>query len=148
MWSGIGLFALAMLIAGYIYYSKIFSVDISNLSSFHLVLFSPSFVLAFAGTALLRHDWKIRQLTQQLITQNNHIDIATGILTASLNLTRIDNIEKEELSLLRDSFTSVRQALLFKENTSSNNTNNQESLDKEGELSASIKTLSRYIKNI
>jgi hypothetical protein len=32
MWSGIGLFALAMLIAGYIYYSKIFSVDISNLS--------------------------------------------------------------------------------------------------------------------
>jgi hypothetical protein len=28
------------------------------------------------------------------------------------------------------------------------NTNNQESLDKEGELSASIKTLSRYIKNI
>jgi hypothetical protein len=45
-------------------------------------LFSPSFVLAFAGTALLRHDWKIRQLTQQLITQNNHIDIATGILTA------------------------------------------------------------------
>jgi hypothetical protein len=37
MWSGIGLFALAMLIAGYIYYSKIFSVDISNLSSFHLV---------------------------------------------------------------------------------------------------------------
>jgi hypothetical protein len=38
MWSGIGLFALAMLIAGYIYYSKIFSVDISNLSSFHLVL--------------------------------------------------------------------------------------------------------------
>jgi hypothetical protein len=39
--------------------------------------------LAFAGTALLRHDWKIRQLTQQLITQNNHIDIATGILTAS-----------------------------------------------------------------
>jgi hypothetical protein len=32
-----------------------------------LVLFSPSFVLAFAGTALLRHDWKIRQLTQQLI---------------------------------------------------------------------------------
>ncbi|VVH54823.1 hypothetical protein BSPCLSOX_1870, partial [uncultured Gammaproteobacteria bacterium] len=74
MWSGIGLFALAMLIAGYIYYSKIFSVDISNLSSFHLVLFSPSFVLAFAGTALLRHDWKIRQLTQQLITQNNHID--------------------------------------------------------------------------
>ena len=148
MWSGIGLFALAMLIAVYIYYSKIFSVDISNLSSFHLVLFSPSFVLAFAGTALLRHDWKIRQLTQQLITQNNHIDIATGILTASLNLTRIDNIEKEELSLLRDSFTSVRQALLFKENTSSNNTNNQESLDKEGELSASIKTLSRYIKNI
>ena len=148
MWSGIGLFALAMLIAGYIYYSKIFSVDISNLSSFHLVLFSPSFVLAFAGTALLRHDWKIRQLTQQLITQNNHIDIATGILTASLNLTRIDNIEKEELSLLRDSFTSVRQALLFKENTSSNNTNNQESLGKEGELSASIKTLSRYIKNI
>jgi hypothetical protein len=59
-----------------------------------------------------------------------------------------ENIEKEELSLLRDSFTSVRQALLFKENTSSNNTNNQESLDKEGELSASIKTLSRYIKNI
>ena len=104
--------------------------------------------MAFAGTALLRHDWKIRQLTHQLITQNNHIDIATGILTASLNLTRIDNIEKEELSLLRDSFTSVRQALLFKENTSSNNTNNQESLDKEGELSASIKTLSRYIKNI
>jgi cation transport ATPase len=46
MWSGIGLFALAMLIAVYIYYSKIFSVDISNLSSFHLVLFSPSFVLA------------------------------------------------------------------------------------------------------
>jgi hypothetical protein len=43
-----------------------------------LVLFSPSFVLAFAGTALLRHDWKIRQLTQQLITQNNHIDIASG----------------------------------------------------------------------
>jgi hypothetical protein len=40
-------------------------------------------------------NWKIRQLTQQLITQNNHIDIATGILTASLNLTRIDNIEKE-----------------------------------------------------
>jgi hypothetical protein len=39
----------------------------------------------------------------------NHIDIATGILTASLNLTRIDNIEKEELSLLRDSCTSVRQ---------------------------------------
>ncbi len=145
---GIILFFSAILIAGYIYYSKIFSVDISNLSSFHLVLFSPSFVLAFAGTALLRHDWKIRQLTQQLITQNNHIDIATGILTASLNLTRIDNIEKEELSLLRDSFTSVRQALLFKENTSSNNTNNQESLDKEGELSASIKTLSRYIKNI
>jgi uncharacterized protein YjbI with pentapeptide repeats len=148
MWAGIILFGLALVIAGCIYYSKIYLTDISNLSSFHLVLFSPSFVLAFAGTALLRHDWKIRQLTQQLITQNNHIDIATGILTASLNLTRIDNIEKEELSLLRDSFTSVRQALLFKENTSSNNTNNQESLDKEGELSASIKTLSRYIKNI
>jgi hypothetical protein len=45
-------------------------------------------------------------------------------------------------------FKTLRQALLFKENTSSNNTNNQESLDKEGELSASIKTLSRYIKNI
>jgi hypothetical protein len=57
---------------------------------------SPSLSnLAFAGTALLRHDWKIRQLTQQLITQNNHIDIATGILTASLNLTRIDNIEAQ-----------------------------------------------------
>jgi hypothetical protein len=49
---GIILFFSAILIAGYIYYSKIFSVDISNLSSFHLVLFSPSFVLAFAGTAL------------------------------------------------------------------------------------------------
>jgi hypothetical protein len=70
--------------------------------------------------------------------RTNHIDIATGILTASLNLTRIDNIEKKELSLLRDSFTSVRQALLFKENTSSNNTNNQESLDKEGELSTKL----------
>jgi hypothetical protein len=38
--------------------------------------------------------------------------------------------------------------LLISVNTSSNNTNNQESLGKEGELSASIKTLSRYIKNI
>jgi hypothetical protein len=83
MWAGIILFGLALVIAGCIYYSKIYLTDISNLSSFHLVLFSPSFVLAFAGTALLRHDWKIRQLTQQLITQNNHIDIATGILTAS-----------------------------------------------------------------
>jgi hypothetical protein len=49
---------------------------------------------------------------------------------------------------LGENRTKVRQALLFKENTSSNNTNNQESLDKEGELSASLKTLSRYIKNI
>ena len=146
MWFGIFLFILAIMIAAFVYCTKIYSADINSLSSFHLVLFSPSFVLAFIGTALLRHDWKIRQLTQQLITQNSHIDIATGILTASLNLTRIDNIEKEELSILRDSFTSVRQALLFKENNQP--VNNQGASDKEGDLSASIKTLSRYIKNI
>jgi hypothetical protein len=56
--------------------------------------------------------------------------------------------KEDRLLISTESFTSVRQALLFKENTSSNNTNNQESLGKEGELSASIKTLSRYIKNI
>jgi hypothetical protein len=43
MWSGIGLFALAMLIAGYIYYSKIFSVDISNLSKLSLRSDNSSF---------------------------------------------------------------------------------------------------------
>jgi hypothetical protein len=45
MWAGIILFGLALVIAGCIYYSKIYLTDISNLSSFHLVLFSPSFVL-------------------------------------------------------------------------------------------------------
>jgi hypothetical protein len=51
MWSGIGLFALAMLIAGYIYYSKIFSVDkelVVQLLLFFPLIFPLIYLFGFA----------------------------------------------------------------------------------------------------
>ncbi|SFV87532.1 hypothetical protein MNB_SUP05-SYMBIONT-5-739 [hydrothermal vent metagenome] len=132
---------------GILCYSMAIIISITIFSTtekFELYSFAPSFLLSFLGTALLRHDWKIRQLAQQLIDQNNRVSIATGILTASLNLTRIDDIEKPKLKILKDSFNEMRQALLFgKEKLPPTTTTNNDS-----NLSTNIKELSNYIKNL
>ena len=140
MYSSVILFALAIIVAFTIYYLNIDNI-LKNESFNHIALFSPSFILALTGTAFLRHDWKIRQLSQQLNTQKNKIAVATGVLKSSLNLIRIDDIEKEEFRILKESFVDMRQALLFdKEKNNSNN------IKDEGGLTIAIKELQQHLK--
>ena len=81
-----------------------------------LLQIAPGFVFAILGTALLRHDWKIRQLTLKLIDQNNSVDIAMGMLTTALRLSNIG--EKKDIEgipdLVKESFVEVRRALLYR----------------------------------
>ena len=96
---------------------RVFLIDIEASSSYQLLMqIGPGFVLAFLGAALLRHDWKIRQLTLGLIDQNNAVDIAMGTLTAALKLSNIGKTEFEEgiPELLQESFREVRRALLYR----------------------------------
>ena len=81
-----------------------------------LMQISPSFILVFLGAALLRHDWKIRQLTLRLIDQNNSVDIAMGMLKTALRLSNIGEREKiEEIpDLVKESFAEARRALLYR----------------------------------
>ena len=81
-----------------------------------LMQISPSFILVFLGAALLRHDWKIRQLTLKLIDQNNSVDIAMGMLKTALRLSNIGEREKiEEIpDLVKESFAEARRALLYR----------------------------------
>ncbi len=140
MYSSVILFALAIIVAFTIYYLNIDNI-LKSESFNHIALFSPSFILALTGTAFLRHDWKIRQLSQQLNTQKNKIAVATGVLKSSLNLIRIDDIEKEEFRILKESFVDMRQALLFdKEKNNSNN------IKDEGGLTIAIKELQQHLK--
>ncbi len=140
MYSSVILFALAIIVAFTIYYLNIDNI-LKNESFNHIALFSPSFILALTGTAFLRHDWKIRQLSQQLNTQKNKIAVATGVLESSLNLIRIDDIEKEGFRILKESFVDMRQALLFdKEKNNSNN------IKDEGGLTIAIKELQQHLK--
>jgi hypothetical protein len=141
MFSAMFAFLVGVIVAAWVYYTKIYtSIDISLTT--HISLFSPSFLLSILGAALLRHDWKIRQLAQQLITQKNRIDIATGILESSLNLTRIDNIEKEELKILKDSFNDMRHALLFGTYDNLSTNSNAQETDAKGILQL-LKILSK-----
>jgi membrane protein YdbS with pleckstrin-like domain/uncharacterized protein YbdZ (MbtH family) len=140
MYLSVILFALAIIVAFTIYYLNIDNI-LKSESFNHITLFSPSFILALTGTAFLRHDWKIRQLSQQLNTQKNKIAVATGVLKSSLNLIRIDDIEKEEFRILKESFVDMRQALLFdKEKNNSNN------IKDEGGLTIAIKELQQHLK--
>ncbi len=140
MYSSVILFALAIIVAFTIYYLNIDNI-LKSESFNHIALFSPSFILALTGTAFLRHDWKIRQLSQQLNTQKNKIAVATGVLESSLNLIRIDDIEKEGFRILKESFVDMRQALLFdKEKNNSNN------IKDEGGLTIAIKELQQHLK--
>ena len=81
-----------------------------------LLQIAPGFVFAILGTALLRHDWKIRQLTLSLIDQNNSVDIAMGMLKTALRLSNIG--EKKDIEgipdLVKESFAEVRRALLYR----------------------------------
>ena len=81
-----------------------------------LLQIAPGFVFAILGTALLRHDWKIRQLTLSLIDQNNSVDIAMGMLKTALRLSNIG--EKKDIEgipdLVKESFVEVRRALLYR----------------------------------
>ena len=88
-----------------------------NVSVAQLLLqIAPGFVFAILGTALLRHDWKIRQLTLKLIDQNNSVDIAMGMLKTALRLSNIGEREniKETPDLVKESFAEVRRALLYR----------------------------------
>jgi DNA repair exonuclease SbcCD ATPase subunit len=140
MYLSVILFVLAIIVAFTIYYLNIDNI-LKSESFNHIALFSPSFILALTGTAFLRHDWKIRQLSQQLNTQKNKIAVATGVLESSLNLIRIDDIEKEGFRILKESFVDMRQALLFdKEKNNSNN------IKDEGGLTIAIKELQQHLK--
>ena len=81
-----------------------------------LLQIAPGFVFAILGSALLRHDWKIRQLTLKLIDQNNSVDIAMGMLKTALRLSNIGEREKiEEIpDLVKESFAEARRALLYR----------------------------------
>ena len=88
-----------------------------NVSGAELLLqIAPGFVFAILGSALLRHDWKIRQLTLSLIDQNNSVDIAMGMLKTALRLSNIG--EKKDIEgipdLVKESFAEVRRALLYR----------------------------------
>ena len=88
-----------------------------NVSGAELLLqIAPGFVLAILGSALLRHDWKIRQLTLKLIDQNNSVDIAMGMLKTALRLSNIG--EKKDIEgipdLVKESFAEARRALLYR----------------------------------
>ncbi|CAC9625177.1 Putative lumenal protein, contains 8 pentapeptide repeats, sll0577 homolog [uncultured Gammaproteobacteria bacterium] len=140
MYLSVILFVLAIIVAFTIYYLNIDNI-LKSESFNHIALFSPSFILALTGTAFLRHDWKIRQLSQQLNTQKNKIAVATGVLESSLNLIRIDDIEKEGFRILKESFVDMRQALLF--DKKKNNSNN---IKDEGGLTIAIKELQQHLK--
>jgi hypothetical protein len=75
-----------------------------------ILIFSPSVLLSLIAISLLRHDWKLRRLSSQLIEKNNAIDTAMGILRGSLALSRIGTDNED---LLKESFKQVRIALLF-----------------------------------
>ncbi len=140
MHSGVAFFVLAIIVSGCIYYLNIDKI-LKSESFNHIALFSPGFILALTGAAFLRHDWKIRQLSQHLNAQKNKIAIATGVLKSSLSLTRIDNIEKEEFRILKDSFVDMRQALLFNKEKNSNN-----SIKDDNGLTTTIKELQQHLK--
>jgi hypothetical protein len=140
MYLSVILFVLAIIVAFTIYYLNIDNI-LKSESFNHIALFSPSFILALTGTAFLRHDWKIRQLSQQLNTQKNKIAVATGVLESSLNLIRIDDIEKEGFRILKESFVDMRQALLFDKEK-----NNRNNIKDEGGLTIAIKELQQHLK--
>ena len=73
----------------------------------------------------MRHDWKIRQLSQQLITQNNAIDTATGLLEGSLSLSAIKDIPH----IVENSFVQIRQSLLSMSKQGKFNEEHTESLE-------------------
>ena len=116
--SGLTCFALTtVFILGKTIFSWQLPLTMYPISSAQLLLqIAPGFVFAILGTALLRHDWKIRQLTLKLIDQNNSVDIAMGMLTTALRLSNIG--EKKDIEgipdLVKDSFAEVRRALLYR----------------------------------
>ncbi len=116
--SGLTCFALAtVFILGKAILSWQLPLATQPMSSAQLLLqIAPGFVFAILGSALLRHDWKIRQLTLSLIDQNNSVDIAMGMLKTALRLSNIGEREKiEEIpDLVKESFAEVRRALLYR----------------------------------
>ena len=116
--SGLTCFALAtVFILGKAILSWQLPLATHPISSAHLLLqIAPGFVFAILGTALLRHDWKVRQLTLSLIDQNNSVDIAMGMLKTALRLSNIG--EKKDIEgipdLVKESFAEARRALLYR----------------------------------
>ena len=114
-----------------------------NVSGAELLLqIAPGFVFAILGSALLRHDWKIRQLTLELIDQNNSVDIAMGMLKTALRLSNIG--EKKDIEgipdLVKESFAEARRALLYR-----NRSDAPASADDSGKDAGSLKRIENML---
>ncbi len=75
-----------------------------------LPLYLPAIVLLTIGTALLRHEGKIRDQTSLLLEQINHAEKAAGLLQIA---TDLQNIPADKLeSIILPTFVDIRRSLL------------------------------------
>ncbi len=129
------LFYLSAIVAGYsIWYGVEANEEVKN-----LYIFAPTFLLGFLGTALLRHDWKIRQLASNLNKQQSTTDTATGILKAALDLQSINDMPD---FMLKEAFDDMKRALL----TNNNQTKDTPTKDDVGLENMIIKAVEKSLK--
>ena len=129
------LFYLSAIVTGYfIWYDMCPHEEVKN-----LYIFAPTVLLGFLGTALLRHDWKIRQLASNLSKQQSTTDTATGILKAALSLQSIKDMPD---FMLKEAFDDMKRALL----TNNNQTKDALTKDDVGLENMIIKAVEKSLK--
>ena len=128
-------FYLLAIVAGY----SIWDDMEANEEVKNLYIFAPTFLLGFLGTALLRHDWKIRQLASNLSKQQSATDTATGILKAALDLQSINDMPD---FMLKEAFDDIKRALL----TNNNQTKDAPTKDDVGLENMIIKAVEKSLK--
>ena len=111
----------------------------SNEEVKNLYIFAPTVLLGFLGTALLRHDWKIRQLASNLSKQQSTTDTATGILKAALSLQSIKDMPD---FMLKEAFDDIKRTLL----TNNNQTKDALTKDDVGLENMIIKAVEKSLK--
>lgn len=88
--------------------------QIQNGSSMYLYIF-PAIATFLIGTALLRHDAKLRQHYLVVSKQKHSLEKATGLLEAARHLSEVENLNP----LVSDTFSVLRSSLLSEEKENS-----------------------------
>lgn len=120
MSSGVLSYLLALTLLGFIFFDEscqrtlglitIFGESAVNNGWQIIPLYMPVVVLLTIGTALLRHEGKIREQSSLLLEQINHAEKAAGLLQTA---TDLEDIPEERLkSIILPTFVDIRRSLL------------------------------------